>query len=181
MESVGFLMIANLDHIDGQFKSKGFGGQREGCSPLPGTGLGRDVGHSLFLAVVGLGNSRVEFVGSYGAYTLVFEIDVSRCVECFFEAQGSHQWGRTPYLVHVTNLVGNFYPGIGSVELLFAEFFGKDGVEVFGGEWFLGSRIERAHRLVWHVGDNVVPGLGNLFFRENKFLGSHRHLKLNFG
>ena len=164
--AIGFLVVAHFYHIHGQFETESLGGKGECGTPLAGTGLGGDIGYALFFAEIGLCNGRVEFVGTYRADTFVFEIDVGRGVEIFFEAVGSYQGGRSPYLIHVTHLFGYLYPGIGLVHLLVCQFFGEERIEIFLFHRLMGLRIQGGQGFRLHVGDDVIPCRGNVFFLQ---------------
>ena len=123
--AVGFLVVADLYHIDSQFQSEMFGGHSHGSSPLSGACFGRDIGHAFLFAEIGLRNSGIQFMRSDRADTFVLEVDVSRRVECFFKSVSADQRSRTPDFIHVANFFRDFDPGIRLVHLLVYQSFGK--------------------------------------------------------
>ena len=161
---VRFLVVADFDHIDGQFESESLGGKREGRSPLTGSGLGCNIGYALFFTEVGLCDGRVEFMGSYRTDALIFEVNMGWSIEIFFQSIGTHQRGRTPYFVHVAYLFGYFDPRIGLIHFLMRQFFGEERIEIFLFHRFMCLRIQRWQGFGFHIGDDIVPCRRNIFF-----------------
>ena len=55
-------MVADLHHIDCQLQAECLGCVGQSGTPLTGTGLRRDIGNALLLAIVGLRQSGVQLV-----------------------------------------------------------------------------------------------------------------------
>ena len=94
------------------------GGQRQRGAPLPGTGLGRDICHPLFLAIVCLRNGGIKLMASNWADTLVFEVYMCLCAKCLFETSGPHERGWPIDFIHLPDLLGNLDVAIGVVQFL---------------------------------------------------------------
>ena len=159
---VGFLLVTDLDHVDGQFQPERLGGVRQGGSPLAGAGLGRDVRDALPLAVIGLSEGRVQLVRADGTDALVLEIDVRRGAERLFQSVGPDQRRAAVVFVLLADFVGDIDPRVGLVHLLIGQRLGENGIEIRGFQRLFRCGIQRRHRLVGHVGHDVVPPGRNL-------------------
>ena len=166
--AIWLLVVADFYLIYRCFETEYLGGIREGSTPLTGTCFGRDIAHAFFLAIISLGDGRVQLVRADGAYTFVLEVDVCRSAQCLFQSVGTHQWSGTPILVIFAYGFGNFNPGILHVEFLMTQFLGKDRVEVFRLQGFLGFRVQWRHRLVFHIRLYVIPESWNFVLWQDK-------------
>ena len=92
-----------------------------------------------------------------------------------FQSVGTYQGGAAVVFVHVAYFFGNFNPGVCLVQFLPAEFFGKDGEEVFRLQWLPGGRVQGGEWLVFHVSLDVVPIPGYLVFRKHESFSFFAH------
>ena len=106
---VGLLLVADLDHVDGQVDAEDLAGHRQGAAPLTGAGLGGQTLDARFAVVEGLGDGRVGLVRTRGTHALVLEEDalVVAQAERLFEAGGADQRRGSPDAVDVADLVGD--------------------------------------------------------------------------
>ena len=175
--AVGLLLVAELDLIDSGLQAEQPGCVCQRCTPLAGAGLGGDVCHAFFAAVVGLRKRRVELVRTHGAHALVLEIYVGGSAERLFKPVSAHEGSGTVVFVHLAHFLGNVNPAVGLVEFLATKLLGEDGIEVFGLEGFVRGGIQRRHGLVGHVGLYVVPLAWYFLFGKeiSLFLFAHNY------
>jgi hypothetical protein len=83
--AIGFLIIADFNHVNFQLNFEHGTGQCQSAPPLSGTGFGSDSVDTLFLIVISLGDGGVGFMASRRAGTLVFVKDFSRRIQSFFQ------------------------------------------------------------------------------------------------
>ncbi len=173
--AVGLLLVADLDHVDGQFQTERLGCVGEGRAPLSGSRFGRDVGDAFLFAVIGLCQRRVELVGTHGADAFVLEVDVGRRAERFFQIVGPHERRAAVVFVLFAHGFGNVDPCVGLVHFLIGQRAGEDRVEILGPERLAGGGVERRHGFVGHVGRDVVPAGGDFGFGQNEAFGFRAH------
>ena len=166
--AVRLLLVADFHLIYCGFQPEQSCGVCQGCTPLSGTGFGRDVGYALLLAVVCLRDGRVQFVRPHRADTLVLEVDVRRSAECFLQSVGAYQRCAAVVLVHFAHFLGYLDPGVRLVQLLPAQLFGEDREHVFRFQRLLGGGVQRWHGFVHHICLYVVPVVRNFLFREDE-------------
>ena len=95
------------------------------------------------------------------------------CVERLFQCVGTHQWSGTIVAVFVAHLVGDVDPSVFLIELLTGAFLIENMCQVVGMKRLVGSRIQRRHGLVGHLGLDVVPLTGNILLVQKEFLSLH--------
>ena len=78
---VGLLVVAHLDHEDFDFEAEHLPGEGERRAPLPGAGLGRQLGDAGFLVVEGLRHRGVRLVAARRRDALVFVENARRRIE----------------------------------------------------------------------------------------------------
>ena len=93
--AVRFLLVAGVDHEDRQVESEVFASDGQSRTPLTGASLGGHVLDTLFLIVIGLRNSRVQFVRTHRADTFILEVNLRGCIQGFFQTAGAYQRCRT--------------------------------------------------------------------------------------
>ena len=166
--SVWLLLVADFHLIDGRFQSEQSGCVCQGRSPLSCSCLSSHVGSAFLLAIVGLGQGGIKFVRTYRAYAFVLEVYMGRCPYRFFKSVCTDKRGRAIVCVHFTHFVGYVDPSVGLVELLSAEFFGKQGIEILDLQRLSCGRIQKRHRFVLHVCLDVVPLSRQFRFGQEK-------------
>ena len=162
--AVGLLLVTDFDLIDSRFQPEHLGGVGEGCSPLARAGFCRYVRHALLLAVVSLCQCRVQFVRADRADAFVLEVYMGRCPQSLFQSVGPYERCAPVVFVHFAHFLGNLYPRVRLVQLLPAQFFRKNRIQVFRFQRLLGGRIEWRHGFVHHVGLNVIPIARDVLF-----------------
>ncbi len=139
--AVRLLLIRYLNLVYSGLEAEEACGVCQRCAPLACAGLGGDVGDTLLLAIICLGDGTIEFVRSHGADTLVLKVDMSGCTYGLLKAVGTYKRRGAPIFVHITYLLGYLYPFVLLVELLTTKFFGKDGEKVFGLQRLAGGGV----------------------------------------
>ena len=161
--TVRFLMVADFHHIDSQFQTERLGCVGEGCAPLTGTCLSRNIRYAFLLAIISLRQSGVQFVRTDRADTFVLEIDMRWRIQCFFQTVGTDERCRTPNLIHVANFFGNFNPRISRIHFLLGSPFREQRVQVFFFQRLLRLGVKHGHRFVLHIRHDVIPCRWNIF------------------
>ena len=69
------LLVADLDHVDGQIQAVMGAGHRKRGAPLTGARFGGQAGQALFFGVIHLGGGGIELVGSGRVVSFEFVID----------------------------------------------------------------------------------------------------------
>ena len=116
--TVGLLVVTNLYHINGKFKSELTAGIRQSRSPLSGSCFGGYVCNTFVFAVPSLGKSGIKFVRANGTYAFVLEIYVCRRIKSLFESVSSYKRCASVAFVLLSNLIGNGNPRIRLVKFL---------------------------------------------------------------
>ena len=168
--AIGLLLIADLYLIDGGLDAEQLGSIAQGCTPLAGTRLSGDVGDAFFLEEVHLREGGIDLVRAQRIHALVLEVDVSGRAQRFLQSVGTDKRRTAVIGVELAHLFRNFNPSVGCVELLLGSTTGEDVTEVIN-RYGLTVRCQHGHRLVRHLGLNVVPFFGNLrFLKDESFL-----------
>ena len=166
--AVGLLLHGVLHLIDGAFQPEHFGGIGQGSTPLPGAGLGGDVGDAFLLAIVALRQGAVHLVRAKRVDALVLEVDMCGGVEGFLQFVGAYQRGGAVTFVFVEYLLGDVNPGVGLVEFLPRALFGENGEQVLGLQGLFGAGVQQVKRFVFHLRLDVVPACGELILGEEE-------------
>jgi len=122
--AVGLAVKAYFDHVYFAFHVEEFTGNRKCDAPLTGAGLGGNTLDTLFLVVIGLRNSCIQFMAAGRAGTFVFIIDSGRRIQFLFQLIGAMQNGRTVRPVIVLYFIGNFDIAL-RAEFLHNQFHGE--------------------------------------------------------
>ena len=85
---IRLLIVGDPDHVDFDFEAEQRAGEGERRTPLPRAGLGRELGHALFLVVKSLGDGGVRLVAAGRADALVFVEDARRSFRAPARAAG---------------------------------------------------------------------------------------------
>ena len=141
-------------------------------APLSGAGLGGQVLDALFVVVVGLRHGGVGFVRTRGRHAFVLEKDLRGRSEGLFQPRRAHERRRAPYPVNLLHLLGNVDVTLGR-HLLVDQFLGEDRRHLLLRDGLFRSGVQRRERFVGHVGHDVVPLRGHLFFGEAEFFRFH--------
>ena len=159
--TVRLLLAANLNHIDAQVDVKILTRKRNGATPLTATGLSCEVLDTLLGIVICLRNSRIGLMRTCGRNTLILEVNLRRRIQHTLQIVGTYHGRRTPNLIQILHLVG--YLNITLCrELLTHQLLAKDAAHRLEGHGLLGLRIEARHRLIGHIGHNIIPRFGHL-------------------
>jgi len=164
--AVGFLPVADLDHVDPHFQSKHLPGQRHRAAPLPGAGFGGDALDTGLGVVIGLGDRGVDLVRAGRGDAFVLVIDFGRRAESRFQAVGANQRGGAPQLVDFAHLFRDRDPSF-SRHFLLDQTHREDRRQRIGADR-LAVRTQRRRRWIGHVGNDVVPVGGDLRFVEQE-------------
>jgi len=140
-------------------------------SPSDMTEAGRQARDAGLLVVVRLRDRRVGLVGARRAPTFVLVVDVRRCPELRLESVRAIQGRRAPQLEDLADRLGDRNPAL-SAHLLLEQCGREDDAEGLGAER-LPIEPDRRKRRVRHVGDDVVPGLGDVRLGEEEFRCAH--------
>ena len=178
--TVGFLLIADLNHIYGQLQSECFGRIGESRTPLSGTGFGRNVRNSLLFTEIGLCQCRIQLMRTDRTDTLVLEIDMCRSPEGLFQIVCTDKRGTPVILILFPNRFGDIDPRIRLVHLLLCQRFGKNRIQIRRLKRLTCFRVQRQQRLVRHIGHNVIPLSRNFTLRKNKSFGFRTHFTILF-
>ncbi len=156
----GLLLVADLHHVDAHVDTEHPAGERKGRTPLAGPGLGGQAADAGLAVVIGLGHGRVGLVraGRTGPFVLV--IDLRRGLQRGLQAVGPEQGRRPPEPVDLAHRLRDRDPALGR-DLLLDEGHREDGGERLGADG-LAIRSQRWGGGMGHVGDDVVPGGGDL-------------------
>ena len=176
--AVGFLLIADLNHVDGQFEPERLRCVRERRPPLARAGLGGYVGHTFLFAVISLRDGRVQLVRPDRTHTLVFKIDVRRSAERLFEAVSAYQRRRTVILILFAYRLRDVDPCVCLVQLLIGQRLREDRIKVRGFQRLACGGIQRRHRFIDHVGLYVVPLGRDFALRQEESFGFRCHTQL---
>ena len=171
--AVGLLVVAHLHHIYGAVQAELLGRIAEGTAPLAGTGLGGDVGDSLLLGVIGLGQGGIQLVAAGGRNGLVLEIDVGRGAEGLLQFIGTHERGAAVGRVLLADGLRDGNPLVRLVELLAGALLHEDGIQVLGFQGLLGGRVQERQGLVGHDRLDVEEMGRNLGLRKQILFLSH--------
>ena len=174
--AVRLLFVTDFDHVDSQFETERLGRVRQRGAPLARAGFGRDVGNPLLFAEISLRDGRIQLVRPYRADTFVLKIDMRRSAQRLFQLVSPYQRRTTVVLVLLPDRLRNVDPRVGLVHLLIGQRFGEDRIEIRSAQRLAGLRIERRHRLVRHVGRDIVPLGRNFAFRKDKSFRSRAHI-----
>ena len=123
--AIRLLLHRDFHLVDGALQSVELSGVGQRGTPLPGSCLCGHVGVSLLFAVVALRQGGIDFVGSQRVGGLVLEIDVCGRVQCLLQPIGSYQGCGTIVGILVTYFLGDVYPGMLGVQLLYGTFAGE--------------------------------------------------------
>ena len=167
----GLLLIGALDHIYLAVQAQIGAGHGQGSAPLTGTGLGSDTLQTLVLGVIGLGDGGVQLVGAGGVVAFKLVVDLGRGLELLLQAVGADQGGGTVHFVEVQYLLGNGNVRCVVVQFLFHQLVTEHCAKLLGGHRLESTGIKEGGGLVFHVGPDVVPGLGHLAFFQVDFVG----------
>ena len=176
----GLLLVRDLHHVDLAVQIEEGAGHREGGAPLAGAGLGGNALEALLFGVVGLGNGGVQLVRAGGVVPLKLVVDLGGGAQGLLQKLRVDQ-GRGPvHLVEVQNLPGNVEIGGGVVQLLLDQLVAEHGPQLLEGHGLMGGGVQQGGRLVFHVGPQVVPCLGQLAFIQIDFVGDLCHDEPSF-
>lgn len=101
--------------------------------------------------------------------------------ERLFQSVGPDQRRAAVVLVLLADFVGDIDPRVGLVHLLIGQRLGENGIEIRGFQRLFRCGIQRRHRLVGHVGHDVVPPGRNLRFRKDEAFCFRAHCFTDFG
>ena len=141
-------------------------------APLARPGLGRQPLDALDLVVVDLGHRRVGLVAPRRAVALVLEIDPGRGPQGLLQPAGTHQGRRPPDGVDLADFLGDGDPALGTHLLL--EQSPCENPREFGRiHRLVRRRIQRWGGQLRQVGQQVVPGGGNVVFAQKNAFVAH--------
>ncbi len=147
---VGLLLITYLYHIDRTVNAELLRRIAERTAPLTGTGFRRQIGNSLFLRIIGLCDSGIQFMAAGGRNRFILEIDMGRSPKGLFQFVGSHERSAPVGSILLADRFGDRNPFVRLVEFLVGTGLTEDGIEVFRFKGLMGCRIQERKRLVGH-------------------------------
>ena len=166
----GFLLIADLDHEHLQVEAEIRAGHGKRRAPLTGAGLRGHALEPLLLRVIRLRDGGVQLMAAARVVALEFVVDLRGGSERLLEAVGAHQRSRTVHLVEIADLLRDLDERGGIVKLLLNELLAEDAAHLLRSQGLAGPGIEQGGGLDLHIRTDVVPGLGDLFFRQINFV-----------
>ena len=169
---VGFLVVADLDHVNLQVYAEVLGRECDRRAPLPRARLGGQAADALLVVVVGLRHGGVGLVRSGRRDALVLEIDFRGRAERLLQPRSPHERRGSPYFVNLLHLFGNVDEPLRG-HLLIDQLFGENGAHLLFGYGLLGRGMQRGQRFVGHVGHDVVPLRGHLILGQAEFFRFH--------
>ena len=167
----GLLLIAHLDHEHLAVQAQIGTGHAQSGAPLTGAGFGGDALQTLLLGVIGLGDGRIQLVGTGGVVALELVIDLGGRAQLFLQAIGADQGRGSVHFVKVADFPGNIDIGRGIIQLLTDQFVAENRPQVVETHGLQRRRIAERGGLVFHVGPKIVPGLGHFVFAEIDLVG----------
>ena len=171
--TIGFLAVADLDHIDAHVETEHLPGQRHRTAPLAGAGFGGDALDAGLLVVIRLGHGGVGFVRTCRGNALVLVVDARRCAQRFLEPRCAHQRRRSPQPIDFAHGLRNRNPALGR-HLLLENRHRENRAHLFRRRR-LAVRTERRRGRIGHVGDDVVPVRRNFGLGQNETQRFHGH------
>ena len=157
---VGLLIVGDPDHVDFDFEAEQRAGEGERRAPLPRAGLGRELGHALFLVVKSLGHGGVGLVAAGRADALVFVEDTGGRSERLLEPPGAIEGRWAPHAVDVAHRRRDFDVPLGA-HLLADQRHRKERREIGGADRLSRPWVQHWRRRRRQIGDDVVPGVRN--------------------
>ena len=169
--AVGLLFVRDLDHEDfaDQIKVGACHGKRR--APLPCPRFRGNALQALFLCVVRLGDSRVEFVAAGSVVAFKFVIDVGGRVQGLFQIVGADERSGAEHAIKIPDGRGDVDVRRGVVQFLPREFVAEDRAEFLKRHGVVRFGIQQRCRFVLHIGTEVVPLGGDLVFGKLEFVG----------
>ena len=167
---VGLLIVGDLDHVDFDFEAEQRAGEGERGAPLPrARSRSRASSTPSCLVVEGLGHRGVGLVAAGGAHPLVFVENARAGAERLLEPPRAVERGRAPHAGRCRGPASGFrsavrrsLPGRSAPSERAGErSSGPTGLPVPGCS--TGRRRRR------QIGDDVVPGVGNLLLAQRIF------------
>jgi len=176
--AVGFLVVADADHVDGAIESEHAAGESQSAAPLTGAGFGGEAADALALVVVSLGDGGVGLMAAGRADALVLVVDVGGGLEGVFEAAGAIEGSGPPEAVNVEDLARDVNFGLRG-EFLLDEGAREDGLEFGGSEGLKCSGVDGRRHGLLKVRQDVDPGGRDLIFGQEE-LGEIGHSEDSF-
>src|SRR5271157_5825765 len=127
---------------------------------------------ALKLVIVDLGDRRVGLVAPWGAVAFVLEINPRRGTQRLFQPAGTHQRRWPPNCVNPADFLRDGDPSL-STHLLLEQSPCKNPREFGGVDRLVCRRIQWWGWQLRQIGQQVVPGDGNLVLAQNKAFGAH--------
>jgi hypothetical protein len=170
---VGLLVVGDLDHVDLALEAKEPAGERQGASPLPRPGLGREALTALLLRVVGLRDGRVRLVTPGRADALVLVEDTGLRAERSLETVRAEQRRRPPELEDLAHRLR--YGNLGRFgDLLEDQLHREQRRKVVRPDRLACPRVEDRLWPVRHVSLQVVPALRQRRLWQQHLRPAHR-------
>ena len=155
---VGLLIVGDPDHVDFDFEAEQRAGEGERRAPLPRAGLGRELGHALFLVVKSLRHGGVGLVTAGRADALVFVEDAGGRSERLLEPPGAIERRWTPHAVDVAHRRRDLDMPLGA-HLLPDQRHRKERREIVRADRLSGPWVQHRRRRRRQIGDDIVPGV----------------------
>jgi len=165
---VGFLVVADPDHVDSAFQAEHLAGHGKGAAPLSGPRFRGETLDAEYLVVIGLGNGRVRLVRPRRAVSFIFVVDLHGGVEKLFEIPGPEEGRGTPQNVFFENRFGDVDPALRRSFLL-DQVHGENRGEILRFHRLAGRRVERRVHGRRQVRHDVVPLPGDLVISQGHF------------
>ena len=176
---IGLLLVGDPDHVDLDLEAEQGAGEGEGRPPLPGAGLGRELGDAFLLVEEGLGHGRVGLVAAGRAHALVLVVDPGRGIERPLQPPRPVQRARPPLPVDFAHRPGDLDLALGA-DLLQDERHRKQRRQIVRSHRLAGARMQHRRRWLRQVRHQIVPVLRNVLLVEHVFHGV-RHIRLPVG
>ena len=140
--------------------------------PAPGLG-GKPLGAG-DLVEVGLGHRSVHLVAPCRASAFVFVVNVSRGLECAFEANRAQEGGGPPQSINLADFLRDLNPALGT-NLLSYKVLGKNSEQRVGCNGLSGARVQRRGHGFGEIRQQVVPVCRDIGLRQGKADRLARH------
>ena len=151
------LLVGALNHVYVALEPEERRAHRERSAPLPGAGLGGDVGEALLLRVVRLRDGAVELVGARGVVALELVVYLGGRAERAFEEVRPDKRRRAVHLVEVAHCAGDRDELRRVVQLLPDALAAEDMLQLVLRAGLERRRVDQRRGLLLHVGADVVP------------------------
>ena len=139
-------------------------------SPLSGSCLCSYAFQALFLGVISLCNSGIQFVASGSIISLKFVVNFCRSIQCFFKAISPYQRGRTVHFIKIQNFLRNIKICSLIIQFLFYQFITKYMFQFFCGHRLQRAGIQKWCRFIFHICTHVIPLFWHFIFFEIDFI-----------